>query len=213
MNAGLLCVAILAASTHAFSIHSGNVEEKLRLLNPSFMMMEQLFNLQDETQCIEKLFCLMETEMAGEVENPLKHYSRFLTNLYQEIEPLAFEKVKGLLAKYPHISKVIDAIAFGQRSNSEACNVKYEECPNEKSELVAFAKMLGDNVVNKHMPGFLAKRGDPVCTGAGISCGLIGGGCALCTVATEGACGLLCGPEVAAACSGAGIGCAVKDGK
>ncbi|XP_045199936.2 uncharacterized protein LOC123554095 [Mercenaria mercenaria] len=208
----LLFVAVFAASSNAFSIHMGNIEEKLRRLNPTLMMMEQLFNLQDETQCIERLFCLMETEVAEDTKNPLKHYSRYLTNFYNDIEPLAFEKVKALLAKYPHISKAIDAIALGQATgSSDSCNKKFEECPNEQSELVTFAKMMGDNVMSKHIPTLLGKnkRGDPVCTGSGVTCGLVGGGCAICTVATEGACGILCGPEVAAACAGAGLGCAV----
>lgn len=194
MYVGLLFVAVLAASTHAYSIHSGNVDEKLRLLNPSFMMIEQLFNLQDEKNCIEKLFCLIETEMAEETKNPLKHYSRFLTNFYQEIEPLAFEKVKALLAKYSHISKVVDAIALGQSTDSKTCTTKYQECPNEKDELMSFVKMLGDNELRNYMPNLLKKRGNPGCDATNNMCTVSSGACALCTIFTEGLCGLLCAP-------------------
>lgn len=201
-------LTLFAASCSAATIHLENVEEKLRLLNPTFMMVEQLLNLQDKSQCIERMFCLLETEMARNDTNPLKHYARFLTNVYEEVEPATFATVKSLVAKYRHISKLINAIEVGKMAGqSEQCDKMYEGCPKEQSQLVWFAKMTGDDVISNYLTHQPAKSKRSDCEGSALACSLVGGGCALCNAMTEGVCGLLCESDGLGNCAGAISGC------
>ncbi|XP_060556097.1 uncharacterized protein LOC132716775 [Ruditapes philippinarum] len=211
MKYELLLTVLALASTYAFSIHMGNIEEKLRLLNPSLMMMEQLFNLQDENQCLEKMFCLLETEMADVINNPLKHYSRVFTNIHNDIDPIAFKELKALLSKYPHISKMVHSMSLGQvAGESKVCQENYKSCQTDKTQLLQFAALMGDDLVDKYIPGqhdYRKRNGDDVCKGVKIGCSLAGGGCAACALLTEGACAAICVPALGGTCAGIKLGC------
>ncbi|XP_045201868.2 uncharacterized protein LOC123555272 [Mercenaria mercenaria] len=186
-----------------------NVHEKLRLLQPSFLLIEQLFDVKDNHLCLEKMICLLETEMPNEEHNPFKYYSRFLTNSHHDFDAAAFNEIESLERNFPKLSKIIESIEYGQNANtSRNCNLRFSECSKTQSELIAIADAYSDDNILKHGFPTRTRRGSG-CFWGGVGCAVLGGGCAICATSTLGTCTAACGPAAAAACSGFGLGCVV----
>lgn len=212
-TASIICVVVaisIAGLSKASFVTNDNIDGKLRLLSPILMMLEDLVKLENTNNCFEKMFCLLETtEKSIEEDNPLKHFSRILTNTHNDFDHFAAEKFADLVKKFPQASKVVDAILTGQIANdSRSCHLTYAACKVEEEQIISGVSGLVSEFQNlgAHLN---LKRDD--CDAVGLTCGVVGAGCALCTAATEGLCGVACIPEVGAACSGYGIGCAIRN--
>lgn len=204
-----MLLAALAFACSEAAVTMDTVEEKLRVLNPVFMMGEELFRLENKNNCLEKMFCLLETTLQeiGRL-NPLKHFSRVLTNTEKDFDEIAAEKVNALAHRYPHFASLVDAILLGQSTiNNTTCHATYDACRTEEETLVKFALSLEEDIRHQRSAIVHEKKSNAYCDGANVGCALVGAGCALCTVATEGICGAACLPEVGAYCSGTSLGC------
>lgn len=157
---GLAIIAAVVAGNWCFSVTDEKVESKLRILGPALMMAEDIFRLEDTNNCLEIMFCLLETterEIGG--DNPLKHFSRFLTNTHNDFDETAAKKFSSLLQKFPHFSKMVDAIVTGQNSNnSSPCNMTYSVCRANEEKIISIASQVVTDLKQSTAHRKLTKR-------------------------------------------------------
>ena len=188
------------------SIGQRTVEEKIRLLEPLLMLTEELLEHQDDNQCVEKLLCLLETEIAKDIDNPLKHVSRFLTNTRNDTDPADFPKIEAIIKRYPHVSQMLDSVHLGQSSgHSSVCSAAFSSCEADPAAMIDAARKYDDTSVAQFTQHVLQRR--KACTYIKAGCNGLKLGCGICAIFTFGTCGFACGDLVGAACTASQLTC------
>lgn len=190
------------------------VEEKLRLLRPFLMLTDELFEVRNDNQCLDKLFCLLETDIADGIDNPLKHVSRFLTNAKQDTDSADFQRVEFLIKEYPQVSRILNSIRLGQNGRkSQVCSDTFFKCEAPAASMIASARTFDDASVNEmsnHFQNAIERRG--LCNYIRAGCTGLKFGCGVCAIFTFGSCGVACGPVAGGACTASKLACAIHEG-
>ncbi|XP_060587356.1 uncharacterized protein LOC132742873 [Ruditapes philippinarum] len=199
-------IALVIISLISCSAAQRPIEEKLRLLEPILMLTDELLEHQGDDKCVEKLFCLLETEIARDIDNPLMHVSRFLTNTRNDTDPSDFRKIEALIQRYPHVSKMLDSIHLGQSSGeSTVCSAAFSTCEADPYAMIEAARKYDDINVVEFTKNSLQRR--KACTYIKAGCTGLKVGCGICAIFTYGTCGFACGGLVGAACTASSLTC------
>ena len=183
------------------AVSKTDIDGKLPMFASLLVMGEDIFRHENQNRCVEKLFCVVDSEMRNETEYPIRDLSRVMTNSHGDADSEAFAEITTYVRRMPNFSKMVDAMYLGQRANTGACESAYHTCPTASSELVATIRDFGHAATTK--------RG--ACGWAGLGCGAAGVGCGVCSWYTAFTCSAICGPEVATACGAAGVACGIYD--
>lgn len=189
------------------------VDAKLRLLRPFLKLSDEIFKVHEDNQCLDKLFCLLETDIADDIDNPLKHMSRFLTNAKQDTDSAEFQRVESLIKEFPHVSRILNSIRLGQSSRKhQTCSNTFYKCEPLAASMIASARKFDDASVNElsnHFQHTIERRG--LCNHVRAGCTGLSVGCGICAIFTFGSCGVACGPAVSLACTASDMSCTIYE--
>lgn len=182
--------------------------EKLSQLTSALVHAEALLEITDTGSCLNKLFCLLETEEAEDLDSPLKEAARYLTNDDGDVDPVEFHQVKLIIERFPHLSQIIDSINLGKlnRRGSD-CDNSLPECNVDANELIS-ATILFNSTDITAFSNTLASRRSTECDVARALCTALKIACTICAIFTGGTCTAVCGPALSVACLAVNVACA-----
>lgn len=183
--------------------------EKLSQLTSALVQAEALLENTDTGSCLNKLFCVLETEEAEDLDSPLKYAVKYLLNEYGDIDPLEFHQVTFLVRQFPHISQIVDSIHLGKLNRrSNDCDNSLPECNVEANELISATIMYnGTDVMG--FSSTLARGTTTECNIARALCTALKVACTICAIFTGGTCTAVCGPALSVACLAVSAACSI----
>ena len=221
-----VCLASLAmvktsvlSSRDTTRITADEIEEKLGVISPLLFVMNTFVMEHDRHACVEKMFCVFESQFPVDVNNPMKYFGKLLANTDGDLGDEAYQRMKELVSYYPYLERVVGGIEYGRVvTNSSMCEPTFPECSISVGDMVSELNVIhevntggSDNAQSSGLGNdFLprVKRGAGTCAVVGVSCGVVSIGCIACSFFTFGTCAIACA-GLTTFCSTTGIGCAV----
>ena len=214
--------SVLPARVTSPMIAADELEEKMEFISPLLFVLNTFVMDHDRHACVEKMFCVLESQFAADVNNPMKYVGKLLANSDGNLDDAAYRRMKELVRNYPDLEKVVGGIEYGRQvKNASMCDVIFPECNIPVNDMVAGMNAIngdtteGRDAVQSSSHG-LGNNGQPArvkrdnlfCKMAAAECIISEVGCLFATILSLGHAGVSCG-LITATCAGVGTGCLI----